>query len=417
VTHSGACGLRGVDGPIPAGRANALPPSDDALPAALDSLIAEAQMSCAEPASETLHAIRDRLAQPPRVAVVGRVSSGKSTLVNALLGVRAAPTGAGETTTLAHWYRWGRLSTATLVTATGPVPLPEFEDGVPDDLPVPVDRIERIEVTRPVPLLRQLTVIDTPGLASAGAGSNRRTADATIAAAGMADAVVLVVNGALMADEAAAVAEIRSGSARDPLAAGTALAVLTKADQVGARTDALERARLVSNGLAVRHGDMFAAVDPVVGLLGETAATGRLDEHDALALAQLALEWDDDMVDLALSDHRLFSELQAEVPAERRVRLLDLLGLWGIGELVGLVRAGVVEPAAGPLCDQVLRLSGLAGVHDTLSRVIVARADALRAGTAVRALVEAATMPGAPPWLADRVRAWQLASVGAVAER
>jgi hypothetical protein len=35
----------------------------------------------------------------------------------------------------------------------------------------------------------------------------------------------------------------------------------------------------------------------------------------------------------------------------------------------------------------------------------------------VRALVEAATMPGAPPWLADRVRAWQLASVGAVAER
>jgi energy-coupling factor transporter ATP-binding protein EcfA2 len=172
VTHSGACGLRGVDGPIPAGRANALPPSDDALPAALDSLIAEAQMSCAEPASETLHAIRDRLAQPPRVAVVGRVSSGKSTLVNALLGVRAAPTGAGETTTLAHWYRWGRLSTATLVTATGPVPLPEFEDGVPDDLPVPVDRIERIEVTRPVPLLRQLTVIDTPGLASAGAGSD-----------------------------------------------------------------------------------------------------------------------------------------------------------------------------------------------------------------------------------------------------
>jgi hypothetical protein len=75
-----------------------------------------------------------------------------------------------------------------------------------------------------------------------------------------------------------------------------------------------------------------------------------------------------------------------------------------------------VEPAAGPLCARALRLSGLAAVHDTLSRVIVARGGALRAGTAVRVLIEAARMPGAPPWLADRVRAWQLASVGAVAE-
>jgi hypothetical protein len=69
-----------------------------------------------------------------------------------------------------------------------------------------------------------------------------------------------------------------------------------------------------------------------------------------------------------------------------------------------------------PLCERALGFSGLAAVHDTLSRVIVARADALRAGTAVRALVEAATMPGAPPWLAEWVRARRLASDGAVAE-
>ena len=52
-------------------------------------------------------AIVERLQGPMRVAIAGRVKAGKSTLLNALVGERLAPTDAGECTRLISWYRHG----------------------------------------------------------------------------------------------------------------------------------------------------------------------------------------------------------------------------------------------------------------------------------------------------------------------
>ena len=49
-----------------------------------------------------LVAVRDRLDEPLRVAIAGRVKAGKSTLLNALVGERLAPTDAGECTRDRH---------------------------------------------------------------------------------------------------------------------------------------------------------------------------------------------------------------------------------------------------------------------------------------------------------------------------
>ena len=49
----------------------------------------------------------DRLAEPLRVAVAGRVKAGKSTLVNAMVGELIAPTDARECTKVVTWYRDG----------------------------------------------------------------------------------------------------------------------------------------------------------------------------------------------------------------------------------------------------------------------------------------------------------------------
>ena len=61
----------------------------------------------AEPARALLSEQRGRLLSTLRVAVVGRVSSGKSTLVNALLGGYRVPTGATELTYNVNWLRYG----------------------------------------------------------------------------------------------------------------------------------------------------------------------------------------------------------------------------------------------------------------------------------------------------------------------
>ena len=46
-----------------------------------------------------------RLDEPLRVAIAGRVKAGKSTLLNALVGERLAATDAGECTRIVTWYR------------------------------------------------------------------------------------------------------------------------------------------------------------------------------------------------------------------------------------------------------------------------------------------------------------------------
>jgi predicted GTPase len=49
--------------------------------------------------------LRERLAGPLRVAIAGKVKAGKSTLLNALVGEKVAPTDAGECTRIVTWYR------------------------------------------------------------------------------------------------------------------------------------------------------------------------------------------------------------------------------------------------------------------------------------------------------------------------
>src|SRR4051812_3204974 len=51
--------------------------------------------------------IGERLGEPLRVAIAGRLKAGKSTLVNALIGRRVAPTAVGECTRVVTRFRYG----------------------------------------------------------------------------------------------------------------------------------------------------------------------------------------------------------------------------------------------------------------------------------------------------------------------
>ena len=111
-----------------------------------------------------------RLAEPLRIAVAGMVKAGKSTLLNAILGEEIAPTDTGECTRIVTWYRYGQTPRITLY----PV------EGEPRSLPVKrvdgrlvfvlgdtqSDEVDRLDVEWPSPGLREMTLIDTPGIAS-----------------------------------------------------------------------------------------------------------------------------------------------------------------------------------------------------------------------------------------------------------
>src|SRR3954453_3252071 len=113
--------------------------------------------------------IRDRPGEPLRVAIAGRLKSGKSTLVNALIGRRVAPTEVGECTRIVTQFRYGTSDRGDVVRRNGTrASLPLDDHGmIPQRLGVPRSEVSYVDVTLTSDHLRELTVVATPGLSSA----------------------------------------------------------------------------------------------------------------------------------------------------------------------------------------------------------------------------------------------------------
>ena len=112
--------------------------------------------------------MRDRLDEPLRVAIAGRVKSGKSTLLNALVGERLAPTDAGECTRIVTWYRDGHtyqvMARPARRRTDANCAFTRDDDAIEVDLGglAPGD-VDQLIVTWPSQALRTATLIDTPG--------------------------------------------------------------------------------------------------------------------------------------------------------------------------------------------------------------------------------------------------------------
>ncbi len=350
------------------------------LRAAVDALAAEAEGRLATEDAEFATQIRAALVRPLAVAVVGRVSSGKSTLVNALIGSPIAATDATDCTTVVTWFRHGRHPAAAVVRRDGTeVPLLISTTGtLPAQLPVPLGDVDRVEVREAADALHRMVLVDTPGLANARGEHSSRTeqlmGDRSGAEAQRADAVVFVFNGSLKADEAEAVDLFLRGESA-PDVAGT-IGVLTKAD-IGPGPDPLAAAQDVADTLAHEHTRLFSSVIAVGGLLAETVRCGRLTEAHARSLAALADAWDEPFAEVALSDVDIFTGADGPVEAAERRELLRRLGLHGVRLCLAEARRG--RRRAHELNATLAAASGFARLDDALDRGLGARVDALKA--------------------------------------
>ena len=134
------------------------------------------------PAAAEVALVIDRLNGPLRVAIVGRVKAGKSTLLNALVRDRLAATDSGECTKVITEYRKavsydvrGQLPEGDWVD----IPSTRDEQGLhialPDHL---LGVVHRMVVCWPSSTLESVTYIDTPGLASINAENSTLTESA-----------------------------------------------------------------------------------------------------------------------------------------------------------------------------------------------------------------------------------------------
>jgi predicted GTPase len=355
-------------------------------------LLADAEPVLGPQFGERLAALRARVDGPLRVAIAGKVKAGKSTLLNALVGEAVAPTDARECTKVVTWYRNSHVYRVTGVPWDGSPTELRFQRG-PSELdvdlgPFQADDLQYVDVEWPTDRLREMTLIDTPGLASISddiSTRSQRYLASDEQGPGEADAVIYLMRHLHPADLSFLEAF------KDDISAGGAtvnsIAVISRADEIGsARTNAMSAAERVAARYRrdERIDSLCQAVVPVAGLIAQAAATLREDE--GLALRDLALLGPATTTELLLSAERFVRLDVAGAPApEVRAALLRRLGLFGIRLSVELIAAGRVG-STGALADELEARSGIVELRRILGGQFAARATVLKARSTLATL-------------------------------
>lgn len=358
-----------------------------------------------------LHRIAARLNQPIRIALAGTLKSGKSTLVNALVGECIAPTDATEATRIVTWFRHGPTPRATASYLDGRrtnVPIVRGVDGSAgltfEFGGIDPNRVVDIDVEWPAAELTGATIIDTPGTSSLSRDVSERTLRLLVPPDGVprVDAVVFLLR-TLNAPDIALLKQIGDLVGGSAGALGV-IGVASRADEIGVgRIDAMLSAADVAQRFTAEldRTGVCQAVVPVSGLLALTARTLRQSEFTALH--KLAAVDTTELNKAMLSADRFVRD-DASLPVDTATRaaLLDRFGMFGLRVSVALLRGGVSDSAT--LAADLLKRSGLVALREVIDQHFAQRSDLLKSHTALLALrrfVELHPTSATPRILAD----------------
>jgi hypothetical protein len=350
-----------------------------------------------------LKVVQDRLDEPLRVAIAGRVKSGKSTLLNALVGERLAPTDAGECTRIVTWYRDGHTYQVVATPKGGEPRQLRFtrdDDAIEVDLGgLNPESVDQMVVTWPSQTLRTATLIDTPGIGSLSEQVSRKAWDLLAAAdeeETPADAVIYLMRHLHAGDmEFLRAFQDVEVSRPNPV---NAIGVLSRADEIGVgRVDSMASARRIAKRLSrepnVRR--VVQTVVPVAGLLAETAVT--LTETEMAQLRRVG-ELDVKVADELMLTADRFLERTPELglTSIERDALLRRFGLFGVRLGAAMLRRSAASTATD-LARELAQRSGLLELQEVLRSLFFERRDVLKSRSALLAidtLVRSQPRPG-----------------------
>jgi hypothetical protein len=325
-------------------------------------------------ATDWLRRQAERFDGPLRIAVAGQPKSGKSTLVNALVGEHVAPLEVADDVAPLTWFRAGATPRAVVFPVdAAPVELPAERVGgrLDIDLRAWRDRaIDRVVVDWPTRSLKGMTLIDTPSTVE------RPGAEA--------DAVLYVAQHPQAADLRALQAmHDHPIVSTNPVGV---LLVLSRADELGAsQIDALFAAKQVArmHRRDPRIRALCQDVVAVTGLLGFAGRALRSSEFDALVTLAFAPRSSLDGY-LLSADRFAGQEFPVPLDVASRQALLDRLGLFGLRLCTALIRQGFDSHAG--LSAQLVQRSGMSELRDSIARYFTDRAPVLKARSVLVAL-------------------------------
>ncbi|HRA84112.1 MAG TPA: dynamin family protein [Ilumatobacteraceae bacterium] len=357
------------------------------------------------PGRTMVEQVRAKLSVPLTITVAGGVSSGKSTLVNALLGQRIAAVDAGECTRVVTEFRYGNPERVEVVGTDGVVDVLGLARGrMPEHLGRPTDEISSVVVYLSNALLNHVAVVDTPGLntvtevneetTSNFLGISGREGELTAGAVSRADALVFLLP-LLRQSDADALRGFSKLFGGSTLSSASSVAVLSKVDRLAKGGDPMLAAAPIAGRVAAELRGVVSGVIPVIGLLAETAQAAVFTEADALALAAVAAVDDpldrDDML-LTSDDFLGFDGLDLE--RSQRARLLSMLDLYGLKVAVRAADGGA--RTASDFLKVFDEASGFASLREVVVQRFAGQSEVFKAHAAMNDLRRASYLRNDP---------------------
>ncbi|NEP79222.1 MAG: GTP-binding protein HSR1 [Okeania sp. SIO3B3] len=347
-----------------------------------------------------------RLHEPMRVAVVGKIKAGKSSLMNALLGESVVATGVEELTFNVNWFKYGETPSLVVHFKSDRPPetktLEELEQLTSrrEENRAFLVEIEYIEVFYPNPILKTFNLIDTPGLDSAFSEDSRNTLDflqlrpedltgVTQKEASKADAILYLFNQSMATSDQGVLEEFIGEKVENSTPINS-IGILTKVDNYWPdKSDPLDAGRAIAQRLLSEHSqlrNLLYTIFPVSGLLGLGAKT--LSAEDVATLEQLAALPIEEFKRLTKSATRFNKEYsdRPNIPASiNREQLLNKLGLYGVFQGRELIRGGIKNN--DELKEKLLEFSGVPKLQDLVVSHFGNRAFLIKLNSSLRKIL------------------------------
>lgn len=356
----------------------------DAIKAGLNGCLPLLQAPALDGIRRAIRVSVDKLDEPMQLAIIGKISSSKSTLINAILGKdELMSTGSKEVSYNVGWLKYGAPDSDIVIHfKDGREPArrsrKEFERLSVDESHSEIDNISYIETFDDSEILRDINVIDTPGLDAKREKDSQNTLD--FISKVRPDAVVMLFTHAVAENTLDVVRSFNAGSSFNPL---NAIGVLSKIDVLWQETIPRDKSALQIGSKMVANRkkkdpmlsrtlfDLF----PVSALLYLASSTVTTDD---VAAIRRAMDADSSAFMRSLNTMPKFLAEEANpMSREERETLAGKMGLYGIWLIANKIKGGA-DPSADDVKRMFMEESGALDLRKTLYNHFGSRAKLIK---------------------------------------
>ncbi len=296
----------------------------------------------------------ERLSQPMQLAIIGKISSSKSTLVNAILRKEeVVRTGQMEETFNVSWLKFGDTNAdIKVVFKNGDVryvPHNDWEIWTSHQHEnVLKEQVKYIEVSFEDSILKKINIIDTPGLDALSEIDSKNTI--SFLKEIKPDAVIMLFTKSIAESTFSILQDFQNiGSNSFSLSPLNAIGVLSKVDTMWSsmmpEKDVIEDAkRVIQHTLYDKYPEVkrsLFSILPVSSLLGLSSATISEEDYDYIKSLS-AIERPILYEMLSSPDLFMDEDYKVNISSEKRLSLYRKFGLYGIYILVNSVQESSV---------------------------------------------------------------------------